>query len=1140
MSRARAWTGSGLDRWWREGQLRKTPVGRVPERRLGARTDAGEMATTRRDLLLKLQDDAQRVWDADRTFEQDAPPSSEFVGTDGQEVSLEEKNKFLVTFPYPYMNGYLHLGHAFSMSKAEFSVAYAMLKGKRALFPFGFHCTGMPIQAAANKLRREMETYGTPPAFPASETEKDSESPSSVADEASAAAAKSKSTKSKAAAKQGRAKFQWEILQMSGIPDADIPRFAEALSWLEYFPQEGLKDLQAFGVHTDWRRSFITTDVNPYYDSFIRWQFNLLRKLEKIKFGKRNTIYSPLDGQACADHDRASGEGVGPQDYTIIKLEVITAPGTQLPAALEQYRDQKKGLYLAAATLRPETMYGQTNCWVQPDGEYGAFEVSTNGDVFICTERSARNMCYQGLSPEHGKVSKVCDLRGWDLIGLALRAPNAMIETVYVLPLLTVSAAKGTGVVTSVPSDAPDDFRGLQDLKEKPALRQKFGVKDEWVLPFEPVPIIDTPDFGPLAAVTACEQYKVQSQNDRDALAKAKEEVYKKGFYGGVLTVGPHKGESVEKAKPIIRDEMLAAGQAVAYAEPEKTVMSRSGDECVVAFMDQWYLDYGDAEWKQQAYTCLSRMNMYHAETTRGFEHVLGWLREWACSRSFGLGTKLPWDPQYVIESLSDSTIYMAYYAVAHLLQGKDNMNGKQVGPLGIRADQMTDEIWDFVILGKDLSDDQLARAGFASADRAHLDQMRTEVLFWYPMDLRVSGKDLIGNHLSFSIFNHCAIFPENKWPLGFRANGHMLINAEKMSKSTGNFLSLREAISMYSADGVRFALADAGDSVEDANFATKMADDAVLKLTTLISFVEEGMRGLQSMRHGEFTFYDRVFIAQIQRATSLADAAYAGMLYREALKVGFFELQSALGLYRVAVGADQKTWCENFHRDVFLKFVEHQILLITPLCPHTCEYLWNLVGKTIGKEGTVVCARWPDHEEHDQVLLDAALYLEALKERIRQALLPKKVKKGAAPPTACRQVRIFVATQVPEWQSLCLEVLKSSYDASTEDRFPKDLDKRVAGALTPEIKKMMKKVMPFVGMIRDKAKLEGETAFDARPKFDEVEVLNENLEILCTQLGVPSACVVTAGEISAADPAFEYAQDAVPGKPALFLIREE
>lgn len=74
--------------------------------------------------------------------------------------------KFFVTFPFPYMNGRLHLGHTFSISKAEFAVRYQRLKGKKVLFPFGFHCTGMPIKACADKLKREIETYGCPPVFP--------------------------------------------------------------------------------------------------------------------------------------------------------------------------------------------------------------------------------------------------------------------------------------------------------------------------------------------------------------------------------------------------------------------------------------------------------------------------------------------------------------------------------------------------------------------------------------------------------------------------------------------------------------------------------------------------------------------------------------------------------------------------------------------------------------------------------------------------------------------------------------------------------------------------------------------------------------------------------------------------------------
>jgi leucyl-tRNA synthetase len=66
--------------------------------------------------------------------------------------------------------------------------------------------------------------------------------------------------------------------------------------------------LIGMGAKIDWRRSFITTDVNPFYDKFIQWQFNKLNKRGKIKFGKRETIYSPKDGQPCMDHDRYSGE----------------------------------------------------------------------------------------------------------------------------------------------------------------------------------------------------------------------------------------------------------------------------------------------------------------------------------------------------------------------------------------------------------------------------------------------------------------------------------------------------------------------------------------------------------------------------------------------------------------------------------------------------------------------------------------------------------------------------------------------------------------------------------------------------------------------------------------------------------------
>ena len=70
-----------------------------------------------------------------------------------------------------------------------------------------------------------------------------------------------------------------------------------------------------------------------------------------------------------------------------------------------------KTVYLVAATLRPETMYGQTNCWVRPDMKYVAIETK-EGDVFVCTRRAARNMSYQGMTPSDGTLNVLAELIG--------------------------------------------------------------------------------------------------------------------------------------------------------------------------------------------------------------------------------------------------------------------------------------------------------------------------------------------------------------------------------------------------------------------------------------------------------------------------------------------------------------------------------------------------------------------------------------------------------------------------------------------------------------------------------------------------------------------------------------------------------
>ena len=105
----------------------------------------------------------------------------------------------------------------------------------------------------------------------------------------------------------------------------------------------------------------------------------------------------------------------------------------------------------------------------------------------------------------------------------------------------TIKMDKGTGVVTSVPSDAPDDWATLRDLNKKPDF---FKIEKSWT-EFKPIPIIETPSYGNLSALAACDEFHVKSFKDMENLRKAKEKVYLLGFYEGVLLVGPYAGKKV-------------------------------------------------------------------------------------------------------------------------------------------------------------------------------------------------------------------------------------------------------------------------------------------------------------------------------------------------------------------------------------------------------------------------------------------------------------------------------------------------------------------------------------------------------------------------------------------------------------------
>ena len=1080
----------------------------------------GGKSFARRDRLLEIEAQVQKWWGEKEIFRADSLKTPPKPG-----------ERFFGNFPYPYMNGYLHLGHAFSLSKLEFASAYHRLRGANVLLPFAFHCTGMPVKASADKLSREIQLFGDPPIFPSTPEDQISDPDQELGEEVGenqGVAEKSKGKKSKAAAKASSTKFQWEIMRSYGLSDAEISKFQDPYHWLIYFPPLAMEDLKAFGLGCDWRRSFITTEVNPFYDSFVRWQMRKLKKMGKIVKDLRYTIYSPLDGQPCADHDRASGEGVLPQEYTLVKMEVIP----QFPPKLRALEGRK--VFLAAATLRPETMYGQTNAWVLPDGKYGAFEINDT-DVFILSERAALNLAYQKLSRVPEKPSCLAELTGYDLIGLPLKSPLAFNEIIYALPMLSILIDKGTGIVTSVPSDSPDDFMALHDLKTKPVFRAKFGVKDEWVLPFEVIPIINTPEFGDKSAEKICKDYGIQSQNEKEKLAEAKKLIYRGGFYEGTLIVGEYAGMRVQEAKNLIRRKLLELGQAVVYSEPEKKVISRSGDECVVALTDQWYITYGEPEWKQKAEECLASMNLYSNEVRHGFEHTLSWLNQWACSRSFGLGTRLPWDEDFLVESLSDSTLYMIYYTISHLLQ-KGNLYGSNTS--SVKPEQMTDEAWDFVFCGSPFP---------KSSDicPSVLRKMKQEFEYWYPFDVRTSGKDLIQNHLTFCIYNHTAILAKHHWPRGFRCNGHIMLNSEKMSKSTGNFMTIRQAIQEFSADATRFSLADAGDGMDDANFVFETANAAILRLTKEISWMQEVIEGESSFRKGpSSTYADRVFANEINIEVKMTEKNYSEFMFREALKTGFYDLQAARDEYRFSCGMG------GMNRDLLWRFMDVQTRLMTPICPHFAEYVWK---ELLRKEGFVVKAGWPEADTLDLTLKLANKYLQDSIVSMRKLLQkqvsgPKRADKSISSSAENRPTvgLIYMAEQYDGWKAECLKILQSKFNTETSSFAP---DQEILEALQQSeigqegnFKETQKLCMPFLRFKKDEAIAVGHQALDLKLPFGEVEVLEENLELIKRQLGLEEVEVLSAADPEAIQKAGQYASllnqnPPSPGNPtAIFL----
>ena len=790
----------------------------------------------------KFEQKWQAKWENAHIFESDPDPN---------------KQKKMVTFPYPYMNGPLHVGHAFSASRVDAYARFKRMQGYNVLWPWGWHWTGQPLLGASQRVARGDEAYIK------------------------------------------------VLREVDGVPEEELKKFVDPIYMAQYYTNEGRLAAKSIGFSVDWRREFTT--VMPTYQKFIEWQYKNLKEKGYVTRGTHPVVWCPKDKSPTGDHDRQSGEGVTAEEYTLIKYKL----------------DEKT--FLPAATFRPETIYGVTNIWINPDVTY--VEATVNGENWIVSQEASEK-----LREQERKVEVKRSFQGKELIGRWFENPITKLKF-PILPGWFVDPKTATGVVYSVPAHAPYDWLALRDLQQKPEILAQFGMDPDAVLQIKPISIIKVEGFGEFPAVEIVEKMGIKDQNDPKG-EQATKELYKKEFHSGILKAncGPYAGKTVREAKDILITDFRNLGDADSMYDLAEPVVCRCMTQCLVKILsDQWFLNYSEPKWKEKAKQVVAQMTIYPNSAKQNFYTVIDWLREWACARTTGFGTPLPWGKGWIIETLSDSTVYMAFYTV-----------NKHIKQNNVKAEALTPEIFDFIFYGKGDATELGITTGLSAT---LLTDMRTEFLYWYPFDLRNSAKELVPNHLSFCIFHHAALFPPEHWPKAIGVNGMLMIEGQGMHKSKGNFITVKGAVEKYGADATRCGLLLGAEGMDDPDWRAENVSDLQTKFEALGGFAS-GI--IASAKNQENTALERWLTSKLQCRIKEVTANLDELKTRTALQVALFETWNDLRWY-----IQRK---DNTEAKALSDAVKVWLKMLSPFAPFLCEELWSQTGE----EGFISVAKWP------------------------------------------------------------------------------------------------------------------------------------------------------------------------------------
>ncbi|MFI5449710.1 MAG: leucine--tRNA ligase [Candidatus Bathyarchaeia archaeon] len=795
----------------------------------------------------KLDTKWQTEWTKSKIFDADPDPDP-------------NRQKCFVTFPFAYMSGPLHVGSAFTAARIDVYARYMRMRGFNVLFPWAWHWTGKTVAGAAERIRSGDEEVIRP------------------------------------------------IREVDEVSEDDLKKFVDPVYMAQYYTNANREAVKKLGMSIDWRREFHTSSLHPAFSKFVTWQYLRLQERGYVAKGTHAVVWCPKDESPTGDADRLQGEGVRPEEFTLLKFKI-------------------GDLNLPCATFRPETIYGVTNLWINPEADY--VEANVNDERWIISKEASEKLLNQLK-----RIEIIRQLKGTELIGKKCLDPVQQRE-IPILPGTFVNPNNATGLVYSVPAHAPFDWLALRDLQRDPLTIKKFGLMSTEIMTIRPISILSVEGYGDYPAVEIVDKLGIENQND-PAGEEATKEIYKAEFHSGILKegCGIYSKRKIADIKQTLVVDFRSKGIADVMYELPQPVICRCNTRCVAKVLeDQWFLKYSDPKWKMLAHEAVSGMTFFPEEARNWFEEVIDWLQDWPCSRKTGLGTPLPWSPDWIVETLSDSTVYMAYYMVS-----------KFVNARMITAEQLAPEIFDYTYFGTGPVE-QLANQ--FNINSTVLEQMRREFLYWYPVDLRNSGKDLVGNHLSFFIFHHVALFDKQYWPRAIGVNGFMRVEGQPMHKSKGNFVPLWKACEKYGADPVRCTILLAAEGMDDPDWRFENVRDIQNRLAGFLRLVEEN-KGAQKSSNAHMESW---LTSRINSRIKIISEAIAKLKTRTALATAIYDVWNDLRWYQRRVMTPDSATVNQV--------ISIWIRLLAPFSPHLAEETWHMIGE----KDFVSTTKWPEYD---------------------------------------------------------------------------------------------------------------------------------------------------------------------------------